>query len=167
MGKCKVLVPQVRELGENSKNNGIHWCSSPGPDAEVSQKCISQDTSVAKCSMEKDFVVTSVWETRHSDPTPAKSQCTLAYSCSREAPRGEARVTCSNEPWSNAFDHRTLLSSNTIDIPPNQCLNVSLGNADLSLLKENLDSQLPWMQDWKTKPTLNGIQRKCLQSRNN
>lgn len=167
MGKCKVLVPQVRELGENSKNNGIHWRSSLGPDAEVSQKCISQDTSVAKCSMEKDFVVTSVWETRHSESTPAKSQCTLAYSCSREVPRGEARVTCSNEPWSNAFDHRTLLSSNTIDIPPNQCLNVSLGNADLSLLKENLDSQLPWMQDWKTKPTLNGIQRKCLQSRNN
>lgn len=51
----------------------------PSPNAEVSQKCISQNTNVAKCSMKKDFVVKSVQETLHSESTPVKSQSTLAY----------------------------------------------------------------------------------------
>ena len=58
----------------------------PCTSAEVSQKCTSQSTDVARCSMEKDFVVKSVWETLHSEPTAVKSQSTLAPKPSQEAP---------------------------------------------------------------------------------
>lgn len=60
MGTFKVWVPHVRELRENSKNNGIFNVSVPCTNAEVSQKRIPQNTNVAKCSMKKDSVVKAV-----------------------------------------------------------------------------------------------------------
>lgn len=76
MGKFKISVPHVRELRENAKNNGIFNVPVPCTNAEVPQKCIPQNTNVAKCSMKKDSVVKAVWETLHSKPTPVKPKAT-------------------------------------------------------------------------------------------
>lgn len=76
MAKFKILVPHVREQRENSKNNGIFNVPVPCTNAEVPQKCIPQNTNVAKYSMKKDSVVKAVWETLHSEPTPVKPKAT-------------------------------------------------------------------------------------------
>lgn len=51
----------------------------PCTNAEVTQECTSQNTDVARCSMEKGSVVKLVWEMLHSEPTSVKSQSTLAH----------------------------------------------------------------------------------------
>ena len=108
---------------------------TPCTNAQVSQECTSQNTHVARCSMEKGFVVKSVWETLHSEPTPVKFQGGLTGGL--KGPSKGACVTFSKQHCSNVLNHRTPFTNNTTDIPPNYCLeDVFVGNADLGFSKE-------------------------------